>query len=226
MTKVVIEGDDASLSVRPRGRISARGAPAAAGGKTAPPEKLRRIETPEKGSAPRPPKKKTKPDPPKVKSSAARRAELESLKAGMGPEVRAARKTRVSRRTPPESRDLAALVSRAALEHKVSAPVLINLAGISQVADFFYIASLDSSRQVKSVAEKIVLRVKEAGGSLLGVEGLSAADVRWALIDLGDVIVHLFQPEARALYDLEGLWADAPRVDPATLGGGRRKLKI
>jgi ribosome-associated protein len=147
---------------------------------------------------------------------------------GMASEVspRDERKSRASRKSPPESKDLAALVVKAALEHKVISPVLLNLTGISNVTDFFYIASLDNSRQVKSVAEKIVLRVKEAGGRPLGLEGLSAPDTRWALIDLGDVIVHLFQPEARELYDLEGLWADAPRVDVATLSSRKRKLKV
>jgi ribosome-associated protein len=112
-------------------------------------------------------------------------------------------------------------VAGAALEHKVSSPVLLNLTGISQLTDFFYIASLDNARQIRSVAEKIVLRAKEAGHRPLGVEGISGADTHWALIDLGDVMVHLFLEEARGLYDLEGLWADAPRVDIATLGRKR-----
>jgi ribosome-associated protein len=149
--------------------------------------------------------------------------ELESLKKGMlahqgGP------KAKLKRKSPPESRELATLVVKAALEHKIISPVLLNLVGLSQITDFFYIASLDNSRQVKSVAEKIMLRVKEAGGRPLGVEGLSASDTRWALLDLGDVIVHLFLPDARELYDLEGLYADAPRVDMLTLGPRKKKI--
>jgi ribosome-associated protein len=156
--------------------------------------------------------------------SIAKAAELDKLKIGMSHVHQGGKKTKPHRKSPPESRDLATLVVKAALEHKIISPVLLNLTGISQITDFFYIASLDNPRQVKSVAEKIVLRVKEAGGSTLGVEGISASDTRWALIDLGDVIVHLFLPEARELYDLEGLWADAPRVDMKSLGLRKKKL--
>ena len=56
---------------------------------------------------------------------------------------------------------------------------------------------------------KIVRRARENGVRALGQEGMPAG--HWALVDLGDVIVHIFSPEARELYDLEGLWADAPR---------------
>jgi ribosome-associated protein len=117
-------------------------------------------------------------------------------------------------KVPLSGRDLAKLVVSAADEHKVLSPVLLNLTGLSSVADWFYIASLDSSRQVKSVAEKIIQRVTEAGLKPLGQEGLSNTECRWALLDLGEVVVHLFLAETRTLYDLEGLWADAPRVNP------------
>ncbi|MDR1657314.1 MAG: ribosome silencing factor [Deltaproteobacteria bacterium] len=107
---------------------------------------------------------------------------------------------------------LAELVAQAAQEHKVVAPVILNLTGLSSVADWFYIASAENSRQVKAVAEKIVRRVREAGVRPLGQEGVSGSDSRWALLDLGDVVAHIFMPDARSLYDLESLWADAPRL--------------
>jgi ribosome-associated protein len=90
--------------------------------------------------------------------------------------------------------------------------VLLDLSGLSSVADWFYVASADNARQLRSVAEKIVLRAREAGVRTLGQEGLGRTDSRWALLDLGDVVAHIFLPEARALYDLESLWGDAPRV--------------
>jgi ribosome-associated protein len=120
---------------------------------------------------------------------------------------------------PPAGQALADLVVSAAGEHKISSPVLLDLTGLSSVADFFYIASAENPRQVKSVAERIVKRAKEAGVRPLGHEGLSLAETRWALIDLGAVVAHIFMPEARSLYDLEGLWADAPR-----LGTGARRV--
>jgi ribosome-associated protein len=120
-------------------------------------------------------------------------------------------------KNPPKTvlsgRDLAVLVAAAANEHKLVSPVLLNLTGLSSVADWFFIASLDNSRQVRAVADKIVQRLREAGLKPLGQEGLTGGECRWALLDLGEVIVHLFLPEARAYYDLEGLWPDAPRVE-------------
>ncbi|MDR2354139.1 MAG: ribosome silencing factor [Deltaproteobacteria bacterium] len=138
------------------------------------------------------------------------------LLGSKGP-LRESSKGRAFKKVPLQSRELAALVSKAASEHKISSPVLINLAGVSQITDFYYIVSAENSRQVRSVAEKIVLRVKEAGLKTLSVEGLAISDTRWVLIDLGDVIVHVFLSEARELYDLEGLFADAPRLDPKSL---------
>ncbi|MDR1166019.1 MAG: ribosome silencing factor [Deltaproteobacteria bacterium] len=139
-----------------------------------------------------------------------------SAAAGSAPAKSPAKKP-TRKKAPAESRELAALVSAAAEEHKVLSPVLLNLAGLSQVTDFYYVASCESSRKVKAVAEKIVQKLKEFGVRALGVEGVAASDARWALLDFGDVIVHIFHPEARELYDLEGLWADAPRVDAASL---------
>jgi ribosome-associated protein len=108
---------------------------------------------------------------------------------------------------------LADLVVKAALEHKVIAPVLLNLTGLSSVADWFFIASAESSRAVRAVAEKIVRRVAEFGVKPLGLEGLGQGESHWALLDLGDVVAHIFLPETRALYDLESLWVDAPRIE-------------
>jgi ribosome-associated protein len=128
------------------------------------------------------------------------------------------------KKAPPESRRLAELVSRAANEHRLLSPILLNLTGIPQVTDFFYIATAESARQIRRVGEDMVLWLKGQGVLPLSVDGLSSPDTRWAVLDFGDVMVHLFQKETRELYDLEGLWADAPREDPATLlkPAGRR----
>jgi ribosome-associated protein len=74
------------------------------------------------------------------------------------------------------------------------------------------ITSGSNLRQVRTIAEEIELRVKEqGGGSPRYVEGLN--DARWVLLDYGQFVVHVFLEEARQYYDLERLWADAPRVE-------------
>ena len=108
---------------------------------------------------------------------------------------------------------LADLVVSAAAEHKPLDPVLLDLSGRSSVADWFFIASAASARQLTAIAEKIIRRARERGVRPLGLEGLGGEN--WVLVDLGEVVVHLFNQEARALYDLEGLWTDAPRQRPA-----------
>lgn len=83
--------------------------------------------------------------------------------------------------------------------------VSIPLAGKSTIADYMVIASGRSSRQVASMAQKLVERIKRETGRTARVEGLPVAD--WVLIDAGDVIVHLFRPEVRSFYNLERMWA-------------------
>jgi ribosome-associated protein len=126
---------------------------------------------------------------------------------------------------PPSGRLLAELVWAAAGEHKVVSPILLDLKGLSSVTDYFYIAQADSTRQIKAIADKIVQRAKEAGLKPLGQEGLNQADSSWILLDLGEVIVHLFLPESRAKYDLESFWADAPRLTPGPKAGTKARVK-
>jgi ribosome-associated protein len=85
------------------------------------------------------------------------------------------------------------------------------LKGKSSIADYMVVASGRSSRQVASMAQKLVERIKQAGRHAR-VEGLPTAD--WVLIDAEDVVVHLFRPEVRSFYNLERMWGfgDAPEV--------------
>ncbi len=96
--------------------------------------------------------------------------------------------------------------------------VSIPLTGKSSIADHMVIASGRSTRQVASMANKLVDRIKAETGRTARVEGLPTAD--WVLIDAGDVIVHLFRPEVRSFYNLERMWAfgeaPAPPPVPAT----------
>ena len=84
--------------------------------------------------------------------------------------------------------------------------VQIDLRGRSDMADWMLIASGRSSRQVASIAEKLVDRVKQEFGVYSKMEGKETGD--WVLIDTGDVIVHVFRPEVREFYQLEKMWVE------------------
>ncbi|MBK8631420.1 MAG: ribosome silencing factor [Sphingomonadales bacterium] len=91
--------------------------------------------------------------------------------------------------------------------------VSIPLEGKSSIADFMVIASGRSTRQVASMAQKLMEKIKAETGRRARVEGMTNAD--WVLLDAGDIIVHLFRPEVRSFYNLERMWAfgDAPLAD-------------
>lgn len=90
-------------------------------------------------------------------------------------------------------------------DDKAEEIAVVDLAGKTTLADYMVIASGRSSRQVAAIAEHLVERVKAAGLPVLGVEGMRGAE--WVAIDLGDVLVHVFQPKVRAFYNLEKLWS-------------------
>jgi ribosome-associated protein len=83
--------------------------------------------------------------------------------------------------------------------------VTIDLEGRSSLADAIVIASGRSARHVAAIAEHLARRLKEAGYGSRPVDGQTQGD--WALVDAGDVIVHIFRPEVRDYYDLEGMWS-------------------
>lgn len=83
---------------------------------------------------------------------------------------------------------------------------VIDLAGKSSLSDIMIIASGRSARHLSAIADHLAKTVKEATGRSPKIEGLPNAD--WVLIDLGDIIVHLFRPEVRTFYNLEKIWAD------------------
>jgi ribosome-associated protein len=95
-----------------------------------------------------------------------------------------------------------------AQELKAHDVMVLDLRGISSATDFFLVASGRSDVQVKAIAEHIVDGLREDGHRPNHVEGLQGG--RWALLDYIDFVVHVFHPQARAFYQLENLWGDAP----------------
>ena len=100
-------------------------------------------------------------------------------------------------------------ISGAALDKKAENVVIMDMKAVSNLTDYFVIASAASSRRVKAIAENIEEELKKSGVRNAHTEGKSEA--LWVLLDYGDVIVHVFQEDTRKFYDLERLWSDAPK---------------
>lgn len=96
----------------------------------------------------------------------------------------------------------------AALDKKAEDVVEIDVAGRTIIADKFVIVTGRSKIQTRSIADSIAEKIKEAGLQVSRVEGY--ADGNWILIDLGNVVVHVFTPEQRTFYNLERLWSALP----------------
>jgi len=108
------------------------------------------------------------------------------------------------RKAPAASKNLLGLIEKSLDDDKAENVVAIDLTGKSSIADYMVIASGRSARQLGAMAEHLQVKLKATGIGSVGVEGQAAGD--WVLIDGGDVIVHLFRPEVRQLYNLEKMW--------------------
>ena len=100
---------------------------------------------------------------------------------------------------------------RAALEKKAYDLVVLETGKLSSIADYFVICSGRSDTQVQAIVDGIEHALQAEGARPLSVEGVERA--QWALLDYGDVVVHVFQVPVRGFYDLERLWVRAPRVE-------------
>jgi ribosome-associated protein len=111
----------------------------------------------------------------------------------------------------PPARDpqaeLLSLILTSLDDDKAEDVVTIDLMGRSSLTDAIVIANGRSQRHVSSIAEHLARRLKEAGYGSRPIDGLGSGD--WVLVDAGDAIVHVFRPEVRAYYDLEGMWSVA-----------------
>lgn len=101
-------------------------------------------------------------------------------------------------------------------DDKAEDVVTIDLRGKSSIADHMVICSGRSSRQVGAISEKLAERLKAEFGRSVKIEGKETGD--WVLIDVGDVVVHVFRPEVREFYQLEKMWLSAETTaDAATV---------
>jgi ribosome-associated protein len=97
---------------------------------------------------------------------------------------------------------------KAADDKRAEDIMVLNMKGISLIADYFIICHGNSDKQVQAIAREIREKAEEQGYSIKRMEGFDEA--RWVLIDIGDVVVHVFHKEERSYYNLERLWGDAP----------------
>ncbi|MDI6729404.1 MAG: ribosome silencing factor [Thermodesulfovibrionales bacterium] len=109
-----------------------------------------------------------------------------------------------------ESKAKAIEAAQAALDKKAKDMVVLELKDLTIIADYFVVCSGESTTQVKAIVENVEKKLREYGQKPMGIEGLNTA--RWVLMDYGDVIVHVFEEETRAYYELEKFWLDAPRI--------------
>jgi ribosome-associated protein len=109
------------------------------------------------------------------------------------------------------SLDDACRCAQVAEEFRGRETVVLDLTEVTPVFDYFVITSGSNPRQMRALAEEIRLMMKARGNRTHGTEG--DGDANWLVQDYGDIVLHVFHPDTRKLYDLESLWADAKRVD-------------
>lgn len=106
-----------------------------------------------------------------------------------------------------DAQKLVRKIVAAAEERKAQNTIVLDLRGVSLIADFFMICSAGSSIRAQAIAQHIKEKLEEEGVPLLRQEGYQEA--RWILLDYGWVVIHIFQEEERQFYNLERLWGDA-----------------
>ena len=109
------------------------------------------------------------------------------------------------------ARRLAATCARIADELKGENIVVLDMAPLLEITDFFVLVTGNNRRQIRAIGEEIIVRMKAHGIQRTNMDGMDAGV--WVLTDFGGVVIHIFNEEAREFYDLDGLWADAERID-------------
>lgn len=109
------------------------------------------------------------------------------------------------------TKDILEIAVKAADSKRAEDIVALDVQGVSFMADYFFITNANSKRQVQAIADAIVEDARKAGIEVKRVEGKQTGN--WVLVDLGDVVAHVFQKDQREYYNLEKLWSDAPIVN-------------
>lgn len=110
-----------------------------------------------------------------------------------------------------DSKSILETAVKAADSKRAEDIVALDVSEVSLMADYFVIMNANSSRQVQAIADAVVEEAHKQDIEVGRVEGKQAAN--WVLVDLGDVIVHIFQTDQRSFYNLEKLWSQAPLVN-------------
>lgn len=120
--------------------------------------------------------------------------------------------------TPPSGKTLVDMAATNLFRLRAEAVQLLDLRGISDIADWFLVATCTSEAQMQAILDSLRVELKAAKVPVLGVE--YRAGVRWAVLDAGELMVHLFEENARQEYSLERLWRDGKleNLNPADFG--------
>ena len=110
-------------------------------------------------------------------------------------------------RLAAEGSRLAEVLARAAGDIKAEGVKILDVRGLTDVTDFMVLATGTGERHLRAISEAVEAAVRTEGRRLVGTEGSEGSG--WIVVDVGDVVAHLFSGAKRAYYDLEGLWADA-----------------
>lgn len=103
-----------------------------------------------------------------------------------------------------------------ALEDKKAEDIrVIDISGVSVLADYFIIATGTNTSQIQAMADEVEEKLGRAGHPMKQIEGYDHAN--WVLLDFGDIIVHIFDKENRLFYDLERIWRDGKSIEPDML---------
>lgn len=126
----------------------------------------------------------------------------------------------MAKKSQSPSESLARRAAELASELKATDVVVLDLRGVTDMADFFVIASGTSDTHVRSVAQHVMEEMKHEGMPAHQSEGLTQG--RWALLDFVDCVVHVFHPQLRQFYQLKRLWSDAVQLKLEPVPQGAR----
>jgi ribosome-associated protein len=107
------------------------------------------------------------------------------------------------------AKEKALIIAEAALDKKADKVVIVKMEKVATMCDFFVICSGNTERKIKAISDNISEKLRESNIKIWHREGYQ--DASWVLIDCYDVVVHIFRKDVREFYNLEHLWADAPK---------------